>query len=289
MALAIKSSFAKLKENLEITSLQKTTASTRQSNVRDAVEKEMTLSDSFLVGSYMRSTMISPLNEADLDIFIVLASGYFESSNQANLLDRLARVLKKTYPSTPQISKNGQAVTITFTDFVVDVVPAFHRKGGGYLIPDSRKGLWISTDPKVHISLMSTANARHNFDLVPIVKMIKAWNRNIGYGFVSFYLELVALQIFNNVTITDFPSGMRFFFDKGREAIKYKVRDPAGFGGNVNAIGSGSVSSVEDAVNRFETAYSRAKKAEQYDMAGNVEAAVGEWRKIFGSCFPAYG
>jgi len=47
MATTIPASFQKLKENLEITGLQKNTVSTRQQNVRDVVAKELTVLDSF--------------------------------------------------------------------------------------------------------------------------------------------------------------------------------------------------------------------------------------------------
>ncbi len=119
-----------------------------------------------------------------------------EVREQAALLDKVRRVLLKTYPKTPKISRNGQAVTITFTDFLVDVVPAFNRRGGGYLIPNSITKSWIETNPQAHIDVMREQNRRHNGDLIPIVKMIKAWNRNINDAFVSFYLELLAVKIY---------------------------------------------------------------------------------------------
>lgn len=287
MATTITSSFQKLKENLEITGLQKSTVSTRQENVRDVVAGEMDVLDSFLTGSYSRSTMISPLSEADIDIFIVLDPKYYETDGQANLLDKVKRALLKTYTKTPKISRNGQAVTITFTDFVVDVVPAFNRKGGGYLIPNSVQKAWIATNPKTHVDVMIQENKNHNGDLVPIVKMIKGWNKNINNDFVSFYLELLAIKIFKNITISDFSSGMGFFFDKGRDGIKYKVHDPVDYGGQINGLRN--CKTVEDAVSRFETAYNRAIKAEQYAKKGNIESAVNEWKKIFGDYFPAYG
>lgn len=287
MAITITSSFQKLKENLEITDLQRSTASTRQQNVRDVIAKEMIVLDSFLTGSYARSTMIAPLVEADIDIFIVLDPGYYSVNGQANLLDRVRNALLKTYTQTPKISRNGQAVTITFTDFVVDVVPAFNRSGGGYLIPNSVDQIWIETNPKTHVSLMSTANSNHDYDLVPVAKMIKGWNKNIGNAFVSFYLELRAIEVFNNVTISDFPSGVRYFFEKGREFIKYKVNDPVEYGGHINPLRN--CKTVDEAVNRFETAYDRAVKAESYANTGYIESAVDEWRKIFGNYFPAFG
>ena len=69
MATTIISGFQKLKENLEITDLQATSTSSRQQNVRDNVAKEMTVERSFLTGSYVRSTMIAPLADSDVDVF----------------------------------------------------------------------------------------------------------------------------------------------------------------------------------------------------------------------------
>lgn len=287
MAKTIASSFLKLKENLEITGLQKSTVSTRQSNVRNVVAAEIDVLDSFLSGSYSRSTMITPLSEADIDIFIVLDPKYFEADGQASLLDKVKRVLLKTYTKTPKISRNGQAITITFTDFIVDVVPAFYRNGGGYLIPNSVKNTWIQTNPKVHADIITSENSSHNGDLVPLIKMIKGWNKKINNDFVSFYLELITMEILKNVTITDFPSGMRYFFDKGRERIKTKARDLVEYGEQINGLRN--CKTVEDAVKRFETAYNRAIKAEQYANSGDIENAVNEWKKIFENYFPSYG
>ena len=127
--------------------------------------------DSFLSGSYSRSTLVSPLNEADIDIFIIMHRDYYNSNGQANLLDKIKRTLLKTYTKTPKISRNGQAVTITFDDFIVDVVPAFNREGGGYLIPDSINSKWIATNPKEHINFISEQNQKHNGMLIPLIKM----------------------------------------------------------------------------------------------------------------------
>jgi len=153
MATTVKQSFLKLQNNLNITGLQAETVSTRQKNVRQALESGLTVEDSFLTGSYSRDTMIAPLSEADVDIFVVLSSSYYyhynngQNGGQAGLLDFVKRTLRKTYTRTPDISRNGQAVTIRFEDFVIDAVPAFNREGGGYLIPNSISQKWISTDP----------------------------------------------------------------------------------------------------------------------------------------------
>ena len=126
MATTILQAFQILKTRLEITDLQAEIVSTRQNTVREVVESGMDVLDSFLTGSYSRKTMIAPLKDADIDVFIVLDPRYFrhydqgQNGGQAGLLDFLKHTLRKTYTRTPDISRNGQAVTIRFEDFVVD-------------------------------------------------------------------------------------------------------------------------------------------------------------------------
>ena len=225
-------------------------------------------------------------------MFVVLDNSYYYNYNgsnggQAGLLELVRSTLRKTYPTSPRIARNGQAVTISFADFIVDVVPCFNRQGGGYLIPDSGSTTWIETDPTTHAELVSEQNRVHDGNLIPLIKMIKGWNRNIGNQFVSFYLELIAIDILNGVTITDLPSGMRYFFDKGREKIKYLATDPAGFGHQINGLDN--VSNVALAVKRFETAHNTAVAAEQSELLISTGGGFDGWRKIFGNYFPTYG
>ena len=293
MAISIPQGFQTLKANLEITGLQAETVSTRQQNIRKVVESGLTVVDSFLAGSYRRNTMIAPLSEADIDVFMVLNNQYFynydsgKNMGQAGLLDLVKRTLRATYTKTPDISRSGQAVTIRFDDFMVDVVPMFNRKGGGFLIPNSVSSKWIETDPLKHVEIFSASNTAHAGDLIPLIKMLKAWNKNIGQHFRSFHLEVLALQIFNNVTISDFPSGVRYFFDKGREKIKFQTADPAGMPGDIGGYIS-TPTQIQEAVEKFQTGFDRAIKAEDYARRGYASEAVEFWRKIFGNYFPPY-
>src|ERR1017187_6068999 len=114
MARTILQGFEQLKQNLEITDLQAETVSTRQQNVRAALDDGLNVLETFLTGSYRRNTMIAPLKEADVDIMAVMDPSYYQWDGQASLLDKVKRVLLKQYTSTPKISRDGQAVTITF-------------------------------------------------------------------------------------------------------------------------------------------------------------------------------
>ncbi len=294
MATTIAQAFLKLKGNLEITGLQTATVSTRQQSVRKVMEAGLTVQDSFLTGSYSRGTMIAPLKEADIDILFLLDPKYFhnysngENGGQAGLLDLVKRVLRRTYTRTPDISRNGQAVTIRFDDFTVDVVPGFTRQGGGYLIPNSTAQSWISTDPKKHVELMAAANEAHGGDLVPLVKMIKGWNRTSGKYFNSFHLEVLALQILQGITISNFSSGVRFYFDKARTLVTQQNLDPAGYGGDVGGY-LNTQEKIQEATVKLQRAYDRAIKADGLARNGNIAEAMEIWRLVFGEYFPTYG
>jgi len=285
MPTTILTGFQKLRENLELSGLQTGTVSTRQTNVRDAVREELTVLDDFLTGSYMRSTMIAPLADADIDVFFILDPKYFSQDGQATLLDRLKRVLQRTYPKTPDISRAGQAVTITFTDFKVDVVPAFNRQGGGYLIPDAVRTQWTATDPKRHVTIWAERNKQHNGDLVPVIKMLKGWNKTHGAFLPSFYLETLTLQVLAGVKISSYPSGVRYFFDKARTQVGPTLLDPGGYG----ALRSLSDNDTREVKSRLETAYTRAVNAEAAEARGNTSDAFYYWKLIFDDYFPAYG
>ncbi len=292
MVTTIQQAFQTLKSNVEITTLQKETTATRQAAVRSALDNGLAVNETFLTGSYARNTMIAPLKEADVDIFAVLDDKYFYNYNGQNggpagLLDLVKRTLKKTYTQTPDISRNGQAVTIIFNDFQVDVVPAFYRQGGGFLIPCSITQAWISTDPKKHVELVSSSNQAHNGDLIPLIKMIKAWNKSHSSFFRSFHLEVLVLSILENVRISSFPSGVRYYFGKAAGLIVQKNLDPAGYGGDIGGY-LNTQEKINAAITKLQNAYNTALEAEGFESKGYTEHAFGKWQKIFGDYFPAY-
>jgi len=292
MAFTIPESFARLRSNLEITDPQSTLVSVRQQAIRRVLTNDFQIMDDFLTGSYARSTMISPLSEADIDIFICLHPSYFNAFNGINggpagLLDRVKASLRKTYTSTPNISRNGQAVTVRFSDFVVDVVVGFNRNHGGYIIANAVNNFWLETDPKKHVELFSQANKAHDGDLVPLIKMIKGWNRGNGSFFRSFHLEVLALEALQNVKITDFPSGLRFFFQKAQSLVRGKNLDPAGYGDDIGRYITQAT--VEEASRKFQGAFNSAAAAEQYANRGQIPQAIEIWRHLIPNYFPAYG
>lgn len=288
MATTVISAFETFLSNLEITDLQGSTVSDRQTRVRGIIKDKMDVIDDFLTGSYKRSTMIRPLKEADVDVFIVLDSDYFSKYSPRSLLDRVKAIYKDHYGQGVDISRNGQAVTISYTDFKVDIVPSFKRSGGGYLIPNSSDQSWIATNPKSHVEIWSEMNKRKDSRLVPVLKALKRWKNTKCNTIRSFHLETLAISIFQPVQMQTWRHSILYFFDKARTSILLNLSDPApGFGGYVDSYLS--YSQKQALVSPIETAYGRARKAIDFENADKPKDAIEQWKLIFGDAFPSYG
>jgi hypothetical protein len=186
-----------------------------------------------------------------------------------------------------ETNTDGQAVTITFSDFKVDVVPGFFPTGGGFLIPDANMKKWLSTDPKKHVELWSASSKAHVGSLVPLIKMLKCWNRQRGDLFRSFHLEVLVRHVLSGVTITDYPSGARFVFDKMRSKVWSKVADPAGYSDDVAPYLCKV--DADKMIAELDYAHRSALAAETNLNRGLTKTAIEGWRSIFGDQFPAYG
>lgn len=284
--------FQQLRGNLELTGLQEHKVAERQQNVRTAVAAQLTVVDDFLSGSYRRHTLIGPLKNADVDVIVVLDRSYRDIGARA-VPERVRKALLDKYPRT-KISRNGQAVTIAFADFVVDVVPAFKRPWWswteGWEICDSGSDSWITTNPKKHVELSAAGNRAHGGHLVPRVKQLKAWNRAAGEPLRSFHIEALAWSIFGTSwwwkeTLRSDWASARYFFDKARKELRNQLGDPAGTGSDVAAYLHGTA--LDSAVSKVTTAYERCMRAEKAAKDGDLAGMHNAYGRVFGDYYPS--
>lgn len=287
--------FECLRTKLELTGLQERTVAARQKSVRAAVERQLTVVDSFLTGSCRRQTLIRPLSRADVDVVVVLDASCRKVGPRA-VLDQTRKALLAEFSKGTKISRNGQAVTITFTDFIVDVVPAFARPWWStwdeesWHICDSGSGGWIATSPKRHVAISSKANELHDGQLVPRIKQLKAWNRTVGAPLRSFHLEVLAWSIFGRSSwwyhseASDWDSA-RYFFKKARGRLRESISDPAGTGKDVGAYLRGDA--LDEAVSKAESALKRCERAEEAAKNGDLAAMHEAYRRVFGDYYPS--
>ena len=120
--------------------------------------------------------------------------------------------------------------------------------------------------------------ARTNDFLKCVEKTLEQYEEYfLSFRFLAFYTILID----DDEVI---PEWMKY---RHAEAIKYKIKDPVEYGGQIG--GFNNISTYSDAKSRFETAYNRAKKAIEFEKNGKIENAIIDWKKIFGEYFPSYG
>ena len=232
-----------------------------------------------------------------MDIFFVLGEGEKQRRQQSPsaTLDAFERCLRKEY-GADQVERNRRSVTVSFEKrsqtqeseegkvLSVDVVPAFDC-GRYYEIPDDDLGQWIKSDPEAHKEQATKKNDSLNGNWVPLVKMIKRWNREAGKPIKpSFLIEVMALKLVDP-PFNSYPDEIRRFFAAAADRINENWPDPAGFGPAVSdQMDQACCKKAREAFRAAEVKAARASRAEQQGRQGE---ALSLWGEILGSYFPS--
>jgi hypothetical protein len=95
------------------------------------------------------------------------------------------------------------------------------------------------------------------------------------------------LKTFSKTPISDEISAFTHFFDIMSQQIRSPVEDPAGYSNNLNSyLSSSEIYIISSAVN---SSRKSAYEALSYIQTGKEKEAIDEYKKIFGTYFPAFG
>lgn len=286
--------FQTFKSRLEISKTEEDDASRRQKDLRATVQESFDVERDFLTGSYGRRTKTKPLK--DVDIFVVLGDdeAWRKSKHPKGVLDDLGTCLIDAY-GEDQVERDRRCITVYFDKknqtqhedgkvLSLDVVPAF-AAGDDYEIPDETLGKWIKTNPGVHAEKSTAKNKALSGNWVPLVKMLKSWNRANGKPVEpSFLVEVMALDLVDGPFNT-FPDEARRFFAAAAASIDDDWPDPAGLGPPVSdEMTPQRCEAARQKLRAAEVLAARAFRAEQLGSEGE---AVRLWKEIFGEFFPA--
>lgn len=279
--------FSNLKRTLEITKTERQLASRRHNEIRSHVCDRLDVARHFLTGSYSRDTKTKKLK--DVDIFFIIdpdgADADLRALHPDRVLRRVAAILEEQY-QTVTIGRRSCTIDLGADEEVVsfDIVPAFDRDGGGFIIPDRIDGKWVGTDPTVHATKATAKNAACGGKWIPFVKMVKGYNREADQPVrPSFLLEVMALDLVKE-PFGRYQDEMRWFLASAADRIADSWPDPARLGPDVN--GSMTTSEKRQAAGALRDALTIAETAIGLEDDGHPRAAVEEWRKLFGWRMP---
>lgn len=287
--------FDRFLRNIELTDVQVGAASTRHRAIRDKLESSFPGATTFIVGSYAKNTSVRP--PSDLDIFLVLPDSiyrkytsfaYMYRNAQSELLQEVKEKVQKNYVMT-KIKADGQVVIAPFaSSFSVEIVPAFLKQHGGYMICDTNNGgSWKNVDPVGEKFAISSSNSTTNGNTVRLVKMIKCWKQECNVSLKSFCIEILVQNFLKSYQYRDKSS---VYFDwMVRDFFEYLVgfgKSPLSFYGITiyHPTTYESINIGSEWHSKAEMALLRSKKAIEYGDTYPTLALI-EWKKIFGDWF----
>lgn len=244
---------------------------------------ESKTSNSLQVGSYGRFTAIKNISDLDM-VYILPWTEYerFKNDRQSALLQEVKKTIQSRYPKT-DVRGDGQVVVISFTNYQIEVLPAFEYEDGSFLYPDTNNGgSWKTTKPRLEIKAISDLHQAKNQNLRTLCKMIRSWKNYHGVAMGGLLIDSVAYNFLNSTTYFDDKS-FKYYDWLIRDFLKY-LSDLQ----NINHVFAPGSNQKVYIKKKFKT---RAKKAHKLVLEA-IEAqenknANQKWKKIFGRNFPS--
>lgn len=248
---------------------------------RDTESKQ---ANTLQVGSFGRRTGISGIS--DLDMLYIMPKtkwgDYNSAGGQLKLLQDTKQAILKRYPNT-KVRVDRLVVTVTYTNFHVEVQPVFEQDDQSYKYPDTKNGgSWKITKPREEMKAIADMDVAKNANLRCLCKMVRAWKNKHGVSMGGLLIDTLAYNFLNSTTAYDEKSFL-YYDEMSRDFFKFLSDQPDQ--DEYAAPGSRQRVRVKKRFQRkAKKAYELCLKA--IDSAG--QANVNEkWKKVFGRPFPA--
>ncbi|WP_028839983.1 nucleotide-binding domain-containing protein [Thermomonas fusca] len=281
--------FSEFLGNLAITNTE--TISARYGELTCALNKQFRDTESreantLQVGSFGRRTGINGIS--DLDILYIMPKSKWEDYNnsggQLKLLQDAKEAILNRYPTT-QVRVDRLVVTVTYTNFHVEVQPVFEQDDQSYKYPDTKNGgSWKITKPREEMKAVADMDVAKNANLRRLCKMVRAWKNKHGVSMGGLLIDTLAYNFLNSTTAYDTKSFL-YYDELSRDFFKFLSDQPDQ--DEYAAPGSRQRVRVKKKFQR------KARKA--YDLCIQAISAEGQtnvnekWKGVYGRPFPSAG
>ena len=285
LTVTIEEGLRTLDSSLVISRQQNALISMRQSEIEEIVVKEFDALGTALTGASARNTMIQPLVENRIDLFVLLKPEIGQRNTPGSLMRQLLAVFLAHY-SNAVIASDGRSIIISHAEFSFHVVPSFSRKNKGYIVADSKNQQWDKTNPNIHYYDLDDQNHKHKGLLLPVIRIMKYWNECNGSLFNNYYLELLLKETLSEIKVNTRVQVIKHFFRKAIHMLVFTIDDPADHGKQMEGLKD--IEKMLEAMQNFVTSHDHIIAAEKFENEGNLMLAYKEFGKIFGGYYPSY-
>jgi Second Messenger Oligonucleotide or Dinucleotide Synthetase domain len=186
------------------------------------------LTGHFQFGSSTRDTILPRKADSYSDIDYMIVFSTFDSQKKPQTyIDRLRRFVELKY-STSEIYQSHPTIVLSLNHINFELVPAICNYEYQIPSPASSWIEWTSTDPSGTNQLIQQKNKINDYQIKPLVRLVKYWNTCKGHPFSSFSLEqhVVNRSFLGCSNLRDyfyeFWSGFNYSYDTA-QYIKDKV------------------------------------------------------------------
>ncbi|MFX0195300.1 MAG: hypothetical protein ACFFCW_04180 [Candidatus Hodarchaeota archaeon] len=297
--LTVNQSFKKLISNLEPTKKQRQRIRTSRETIESVLANDDRITlitqqqPSFLTGSYARNTLIRPIDDIDLYVRIHYRM-HAEGKSPLSILRLMASSIRNRYNRNTGVDVDSPCVVVRFLDYKFEVAPVFGYSDDLelYGIPAPGSRTWMQCYPNVPSRWLSSCNHLNNGMFIPMIKILKQWNRAHRIGLKSFHLELLTERVFSAITeIRSYPQGVIDWMYCVRRWISENdypfIPEPGHTYKYVDEYLYRNRLLLLQMRRRLERNLRKAERAWDFYTRGREAAAKRIYRDLFGSMFPA--
>lgn len=148
------------------------------------------ISNHFQFGSSTRGTILprEADSNSDIDYMVVFNTSIDETKKPQTYLDRLRKFAETKY-STSEISQSHPTIVLSLNHIKFELVPAIYNYSCQIPSPALSWSEWIYTDPTGTNQSIQDKNKAENYQIKPLVRLVKYWNATQGFPFSSFLIE----------------------------------------------------------------------------------------------------
>lgn len=285
--MSVAEMFSEFVGNLKVCNAE--TISLRYGELTSALNKQFRDTDSKVanslqVGSFGRRTGINGIS--DLDMLYIMPKSKWADYNipggQLKLLQATRDAICKRYPLT-KIRVDRLVVTVTYSNFHIEVQPVFELADESYRYPDTKNGgSWKTTNPRPEMDAVAQMDAEKSWNLRRLCKMTRAWKNKHGVAMGGLLIDTLAYNFLDSTQSYDNKSYL-YYDEMSRDFFKFLSEEP----NQDRYLAPGSRQHVK-VKKRFQR---KAKRAHELCLkAIEAEASVNandKWKKIYGRPFPA--
>ena len=240
-----------------------------------------------LTGSYMRDTMIRPVDDIDLLAIINWPYGKQFPSPQSELSKFRSR-LNKVHDYEDKAVQDRPCITVELSDKKFDILPTLRVERVLYIPNQTLTGWMAIADPEEHTRRLNAIDAKYHGMVKKVVKAVKHWKRENRQNIPSFHVEEVAIQIFNMKSI---GRGIRTLIFCKEEIRNLEEGIKAWFSGAGFYLNPECFKSKEEywkVRDRIKNENEKFLRIDLCNCMGYEVDSKSTWREIFGSEFSTY-